>query len=126
MAPPDTPHDRLRIEGLRFAAIIGVRDWERAVRQRIEIDIELAIDARRAASRDVLEDATDSGAIARRLQTLIDESAFHLIESLAEAVARTLIDELDVKWTCVTVHKPGAISHARDVTITIERGDSRR
>jgi len=117
----EAPRDRLRIERLSVATTIGVRDWERVVRQHVHVDLELAIDARRAAAEDQLADALDYGAVARHVEAFVAASAFRLVESLAEAIAGQLIGALGAQWARVTVHKPRAVPNAADVSVTIER-----
>ena len=41
--------DRIFITALTTEAVIGIYDWERNVRQRLEIDLELWADLRAAA-----------------------------------------------------------------------------
>ncbi len=40
---------------------------------------------------------------------------------MAESIARIVIDEFDVPWVRVAVHKPWAVRGSRDVGIVIER-----
>ena len=57
--------DKLRITGLEVSTYIGIRAWEQQVLQRLSIDLELEIDAARAARSDDIADALDYGIIAR-------------------------------------------------------------
>jgi 7,8-dihydroneopterin aldolase/epimerase/oxygenase len=117
----DAP-DRLSIEGLRVQAFIGVRDWERRVRQPLVIDLEMRTDAARAAAGDDLADAVDYGAVARRVTEYAGESSFGLIESLAENIAALVRREFGVGWLRVRVRKPRAVPNADVVAVEIERG----
>ena len=49
-------------------------------------------------------------------------SEYHLIESLAEEVARVVREEFAVSWLRVDIAKPGAVPQARAVGVVIERG----
>lgn len=114
--------DRVIIEKLVVETTIGVFEWERRIRQRLEFDLELATDAARAAAGDRLEDALDYKAVAKRVSALLEDSAFGLVESAAEAVAAMLAEEFGVRWMRVTVRKPAIDTRAAAVGIIIERG----
>ena len=43
------------------------------------------------------------------------------METLAERIARIVVEEFDVPHVKVTLHKPGAIRGAKDVGVIIER-----
>jgi 7,8-dihydroneopterin aldolase/epimerase/oxygenase len=113
--------DKLRIDGLEVQAIIGVRDWERQVRQTLRFDLELAVDASAAARRDALEDALDYGALARSLTEFVSASQFQLIETLAVEVADWLKAEHHLPWLKLRLYKPGAVPNAQAVIIEVER-----
>jgi len=113
--------DKLRITGLSVTAIIGIRKWERYVRQPLRIDVECDVDAARAAKTDDIAEALDYGRIARRIVEFVSVSECHLIETLAERVAALLHDEFPVTRCRIVVHKPSAIPYALDTSIEIER-----
>jgi 7,8-dihydroneopterin aldolase/epimerase/oxygenase len=113
--------DRLRVEGLALSASIGVRRWERHVRQRIVVDLEWDTDAARAARRDELGDADDYSRVVRCVTELVDARRFNLIESLAQAIAEAILATSTIRRVAVTVHKPSAIPSARDTSVAIER-----
>ncbi len=113
--------DELFIRELKVETIIGFLDWERRVKQNVSIDLELATDARRAAQTDAVRSALNYDDLARRLMDFVGQSQFHLVESLAEAVARIALQEFGAPWVKVTIAKPGAVDGARDVGIVIER-----
>ena len=113
--------DRLIIQGLQANAIIGVRTWERRVRQRLVIDLELPTDAGKAANRDDLSDALDYGTLSRRVVAFVEASGYALIETLAEQIAALVKREFAVNSVRVRLNKPGAIPNADFVAIDIER-----
>jgi len=114
--------DIIFISDLRIEAIIGIYDWERKVKQIISLDIEMAADIRKAAMTDSIGDTLDYKAVAKRLIAFVGDSEFQLVETLAEKVAGIIIDEFDVSWLRLKLHKPGALRGSRDVGILIERG----
>lgn len=114
--------DIVYIRGLRLATVLGVHAWERTAPRPVILDLELGTDCARAAATDRIADALDYDAVARRLGELAAESRFELVETLAEACACMLIDELGVPWVRLRLDKPGALGEGVDVGVAIERG----
>src|SRR3974390_940322 len=113
--------DRIFLRDLRTETIIGIYDWERKVRQTVSFDFEFAGDVRRAAQSDRIEDTLDYKGVAKRVLAFVEASEFHLVETLAEEVARLILREFTVDWVKVTLNKPGAVRGSRDVGVMIER-----
>ena len=110
--------DRLVIHNLAVSCRLGVFEWERKTAQTVRIDVELAIDAARAAKRDDMRDAVDYGRLVTAVKTLAQQRAYHLMETLAEAVASLVLEEFGVPRVRVVVKKralPGIGYAAVDV-----------
>ncbi|MGH8196674.1 MAG: dihydroneopterin aldolase [Steroidobacteraceae bacterium] len=114
--------DRIFLTALAAEAIIGVYDWEREVRQRVEVDLEIWVDLAAAAKSDAIDDTLNYKSVAKRVLAFVEESRFRLVEALAGGIARIVLEEFKVARVRVTVHKPGAIRHSRDVGVIVERG----
>ena len=115
--------DTVFIRGLEVDTVIGIFDWERRIRQRVRIDLEMGADVARAARTDSIDDALDYKAIGKRIIAFVGESEFLLVETLAERVATLVREEHGVAWLRLSVSKPGALRGADDVGVTIERGE---
>jgi 7,8-dihydroneopterin aldolase/epimerase/oxygenase len=113
--------DTIFLNGLTTECIIGIWDWERRVRQKVVVDVEMGANIRRAAASDRIEDALDYKRVAKRLLQFIGDSEFQLVETLAERIAELVITEFQVEWVRVRLNKQGAIRGSRDVGIVIER-----
>jgi 7,8-dihydroneopterin aldolase/epimerase/oxygenase len=113
--------DTIFLHGLTTECIIGFIDWERQVRQKIVIDLEMPCDCARAAVRDAVEDTLDYKRVAKRVLAWVEATEFQLLETLAHRLAALLIEEFDLAWIRVSINKPGAIRHSRDVGVSIER-----
>jgi dihydroneopterin aldolase len=113
--------DRIFLRGLTTECIIGFVDWERRVAQTVVIDLELPCDCERAARSDCVADTVDYKSVAKRTLGFVQASQFQLVESLAQGLALLLLAEFPLAWVRVSVNKPGAISHASDVGVSIER-----
>ncbi|QFU74459.1 dihydroneopterin aldolase [Halioglobus maricola] len=115
--------DTVYIEGLETDAVIGVYAWERGIRQKLVIDLELASDNRAAAATDAIGDAVDYDAISKAVLAYVRASEFQLIETLAERVADLVLADFDVSWLRLRLAKPGAVAEAASVGVIIERGE---
>ena len=114
--------DTIFLHGLKVDCVIGVWEWERHIKQRVEIDLDLATDIRPAAATDRLEDALNYKAIAKTVIAHVEASSYQLVESLAESIADILVREFEIPWSRVRLNKGGAVNGARAVGIVIERG----
>lgn len=115
--------DIVFIRDLKVATVIGVYEWERAVRQTVVLNLEMAADAARAAAGDAIDDALDYKAVAKRLARFVEASEFQLVETLAERCAGIVMEEFGVPWLRLSIAKPGAVRGSREVGVVIERGD---
>lgn len=121
MRPSETPLDRVLISGLRLRCVVGINDWERLVPQEIELDIVLHADLRQAGRTDRIEDTVNYRTIAKKVTAAVEESSYGLVEALADAVARTCLEERRVKRVDVAVRKPGAVRGADWVGVQLSR-----
>ena len=112
--------DRIFISGLRVNAIIGCYPAERERRQGVTIDVELETDLAEAARSDELADTVNYAEIEERIQALAAGSSFKLIEALAGAVGRLVLEYDAVRRAKVRIDKPGAAQHSRSVAVELE------
>ena len=113
--------DIIFLSGLTTECIIGIWDWERRVKQKVLVDLEMGADIRRAAGSDRIDDTLDYKSVSKRLLHFIGDSDFQLVETLTERIAELVITEFSVPWVRVRLNKQGAIRGSRDVGILIER-----
>lgn len=113
--------DKIFIHGLKTETIIGIFDWERQVRQTVILDIELGADVRKAALTDSIDDTLNYKRVAKRVLAFVENSQFHLVETLAEHIAMLVLEEFGVAWVRITLSKPGAVRSSRDVGVALER-----
>jgi len=114
--------DIVFIRGLRIETTIGIYDWEKAIRQPVVLDLEMASDIARGAASDRIEDALDYKAVSKRLKEFVSESRFELVETLAERCAGLILTEFGVPWLRLTLNKIGAVTDSEGVGVIIERG----
>lgn len=120
MENESTP-DTIFLNDLRVDTVVGIWDWERKIRQTVSIDLELAADVRAAAKTDHIDSTLNYKKVAKRVIQLVEQAEFRLVETMAEKIAETILEEFDMPWIKVRVNKPGAIRGARDVGVSIHR-----
>ena len=113
--------DKIFLRGLEVECIIGFIDWERRVKQRIQIDLELPVDCTRAAQSDDVVDTLDYKSVAKRVIAFVEASEFMLVETMAHRMAMLILEEFGIEWVRIWINKPGAIRGSRDVGVAIER-----
>ena len=113
--------DRIIIKDLRVRATVGVNRWEKAAPQVVAVDLQIAVDAAKAAASDDIAATVDYKRVSRDITALAASRRYELIESLAEAIASLVLGEHGASWVRVTARKPWALRKARDVGVVIER-----
>ena len=113
--------DAIIIRDLRVEASIGIHKRERHVRQTLTIDLDIGIPGDIVFRTDKVADTIDYQQVALRIAALAGSGHFRLVETVAERIARLLIDELGAPWIKVSVAKIGILGNAKFVGVTVER-----
>lgn len=113
--------DKIFLRGLEVECIIGFIEWERRIKQRIQIDLELPVDCTKAARSDDVIDTLDYKSVAKRVIAFVEASDFMLVETMAHRMAMLILEEFGIEWVRIWINKPGAIRGSRDVGVAIER-----
>ena len=114
--------DIIFLGGLEIETVIGIYDWERSIKQKIVLDIEMAFDIQKAAATDDIAHTLDYKAVSDRIVAFVEASEYYLVETLIEEIAKILLTEFPTPWVKIKLNKKGAISKAHDVGLIIERG----
>jgi len=114
--------DIVYLHGLTVDCVVGLWDWERAITQKVTIDLDMGKDISIAARSKNLDDTLNYKAVSKHVVDLVVEGKFELVETMAEDIAAALKSEFDVQWCRVRINKMGAVRGARDVGVIIERG----
>jgi FolB domain-containing protein len=113
--------DRILIEDLSARCILGVDDEERREKQEVLINLALWTDLSSPGQSDRFEEAVDYRQLKKNVLALVEDSRYHLIEALAEAVAQVCLSQPGVARVAVRVDKPSALRFARTVAVEITR-----
>ncbi|MGF1742720.1 dihydroneopterin aldolase [Vibrio profundum] len=114
--------DKVFIEQLEVFTTIGVYDWEKQIKQKLVLDIEMAHDNRAAGSSDDVADALDYSKVSQMVLSHIETGRFELVERVAEEVAQQIMTQFSVPWVRIRLTKPRAVAQAKGVGVVIERG----
>ena len=111
----------IRITDLRLKTIIGINDWERHVKQEVNINIIMELDVSKAAQSDDIKDTIDYKALKKKIMGFVKSSRFNLLERLAAEVLNIVMKDRRIKFACVKIDKPLALRFARSVSVEVSR-----
>jgi dihydroneopterin aldolase len=103
--------DRIVLRNMLFYASHGVYDEEAKLGQRFEVDVEIFMDTTRPGKTDDLEDTINYGKVYESVKAVVVEERFRLIEALAAAIAKDLLQNFNMPAVVVRVRKPHAPIH---------------
>lgn len=98
--------------GVELPALIGVYEWEREALRPLVFDVQLTMPDSFKLARTELE---------ARMAVWLKPCRYHLLEALAEHLARCMLQE----WPCfrvvISIEKPGALGDLALVGVRIAR-----
>ncbi len=97
--------DSIELRGLRVMAFCGILPEEVERRQPFEIDVDVELDLRGAASSDDLENTIDYGALVGQITKLAEDVRYGLLERFASEISETVLSYDQADATTVTVRK---------------------
>ena len=113
--------DMMFIHGLRFHTQIGTHTWEQQIKQLIIADIDLTLDLSRASKSDKLEDTLDYALLCKKITKFVEDYNFNLLEALADALAKFILQEFKVEHITLKLTKPVALPHLQAAGVIIKR-----
>lgn len=109
--PQDRPcgADRIRIADLEVFANHGVFPEENVLGQKFLVSLDLELDLSRAGLSDALEDSVSYAEVCQRVDRLLRENTYKLLERAAQAVADDVLAAYPlVERVTVEIKKPWA------------------
>lgn len=100
--------DLIEVRGLKLRGRIGVTADERSHEQPLVISIAARVDTRAASATDDLRATLDYDDLVRQVAKIVSSEEYQLIETLAERVARHVLEHQTVGDVWVRVAKPQA------------------
>jgi dihydroneopterin aldolase len=95
----------IRLRKLAIFPRLGVDDHERVAVQRAEVDLTLWANLRRAADTDELPMTIDYTRLYDAVQEIASRRPYHLVEALAEAIAKEMVRAFPVVRARARVRK---------------------
>jgi dihydroneopterin aldolase len=124
-APPRVPdrRDRITLLGVGAVGYHGVLDQEKRSGQPFFVDLVMYLDLSRAGAEDDVALTAHYGEVAEEVRDMVIGPSVNLIETLADRIARRLLERFPLEAVEVTVHKPKAPIEVTfsDVSVTIYR-----
>jgi dihydroneopterin aldolase len=113
--------DAILLRELRVEASIGIHKRERHVKQTLSIDLDIGLPGDAVFRTDKVSDTIDYEQVSLKIAVLAATGHWRLVETLADRIARLLLDEFSSPWVKVSVAKIGILPNAKFVGVTIER-----
>jgi dihydroneopterin aldolase len=113
--------DAILIRDLRVETLIGIHKRERYVAQTVSIDLDIGLPGTAVFKSDKVADTIDYEQVVLKIKALAADGHFRLVETLAERIARLLLDDFGAPWAKISVAKIGILANAKFVGVTIER-----
>lgn len=109
------------VRELNVNAHIGIHEYEKLETQRLLISVDLTVNEGAADHNDDIKNVVCYGNIVRRVQAICGEGHINLIETLAERIAESCLEDARVRAARIRVEKPDAVSECASVGVEIER-----
>jgi hypothetical protein len=110
----------ISIQGLEIMTHVGVPEEERAIPQRLVIDLRFAALAQPESLHDDITETIDYHAVSLRVAGISAARHRKLIETLADELAEALLIEFSLRWIEVTIRK-FILPNTEWVSVTIRR-----
>lgn len=112
---------KIFVRELELMAHVGVYEVEHRYEQRLVVSIELDVADAYDGTSDRLAEVLDYGAVVASVQRIVEAEHVNLLETLAERIAQTWLDDPRVQAVRVRLEKPDILPGCRSVGIEIER-----
>ncbi len=108
------------IKDLELMAVIGVYDHEKNNRQRVVANIDITVQENPNAA-DEIDEVVCYHKVVKKIQSICENGHVHLLETLAETIAETCLEDQRILAIRVKLEKPEALREAASVGVEIER-----
>lgn len=107
---------RVSLENIRLYGYHGASENERELGQRFEVDVEIAADLSEAVEHDDMRKTVDYEAVYKLVESEVAHEKYHLLETMADKIARDLLERFNAEEVLVRIRKPsvpiaGSIDH---------------
>ncbi len=116
---------KISLENIRLYGYHGATSSERELGQRFEVDVEITADLSDAVKSDDMKKTINYEQVFRLVEAEVVREKHHLLETLADKLAREIVAKFGALEVLVRIRKPsvpiaGAIDHVQ-VEVTHKR-----
>src|SRR3970040_1334176 len=104
--------DHIFVRDFRLQTMIGFHRRERAAPQTVRLDLEIGIANVAVFTSDKVADCIDYDKVTTRIREVAGGHV-NLVETLAERVARLVLEEFGAAWVQVSIAKLDVLQDAR-------------
>lgn len=109
------------VRDLKVEATVGVHEHEKRRPQILSVSVDLTVRELPGARADALDQVVCYEDVVRKVQAICEDGHVNLIETLAERIAVSCLEDARVHAVRVRVEKPQAFAECASVGIEIER-----
>jgi len=114
------PPDKILISRMDCLTAVGITAAERAIKQRLSVDLEFPCDAAAASRSDSIQAAVDYDRVAQTVQSVCASREFNLIETVAEEIAASVLGSFPISQVRVRVRKISPVPSPRVEFVYVE------
>jgi len=109
---------KISLENIRLYGYHGATSNERELGQRFEVDVEITADLSDAVKHDEMKRTINYEEVFRLVEAEVVHERYHLLETLADRLARDIVEKFGALEALVRIRKPsvpiaGAIDHVQ-------------
>ena len=109
---------KVSLENIRLYGYHGATSNERELGQRFEVDVEITADLSDAVKHDEMKRTINYEEVFRLVEAEVVHERYHLLETLADRLARDIVEKFGALEALVRIRKPsvpiaGAIDHVQ-------------
>lgn len=113
--------DILFIKNLVVITFIGIHDWEKLIKQKIILDIEISKKNYISLVNKNCKKYWDYTIISKKIINYLENNKFCLIEQIADKITSLILNFILCDWVRVKVSKPNAILQAQEVFVITKK-----
>ncbi len=97
--------DRIFVDNVRVSCQVGITPEERRQSQDVIVDVSLFLSLARAGGSDDVDDTVNYKDVMDRVTSVVSGGEFTLLETVADGVARAVLEAFPVERVVVRVRK---------------------
>lgn len=113
--------DILFIKGIIIKTYIGIYKWEKYIKQKLILDIQLSINNKRSSAKDDITNCINYQKVIESVQYYLKKNKFNLLEKAAEDTASFLLQKFNSNWIKIKIIKSSLILKKYKIGIIIKR-----